>query len=677
MARSRRGWLTGWALLCFLAAPAAAQQQFRCLWGEVFRPGFKSTSEIDTMIAYAVQGNYNAVMPELLAYHDNNGYTSHGAFWKSNIVPWAPAVTTSFDPLAYLCQKARENNIEVHVWIVPFRASTAWPPAGNSRLGTRPEYVSVASADINTGPKLVEGAYQLDPGSPDVQDYIMDIIRELVTNYPIDGINLDHIRYETTNAGYPAHTWYTGSTLYRFNGNSSTPPPTGNTSWDNFRRRTIDEIVRRARAEIASIRTNPRQPVRLTADLIVFGDAPASFTSSSAYGLFQNWQYWMQQGYLDAGIPMNYKMEHCPPQGTWYRNWCGKAILWKYNRHMYMGQAGYLNSKENSVVQMQYALAAGCEGISNYNYWQTVISSLVCSSPGWLNDVSFYPYVRDNVFTSPVATPAMPWRNPATATEGTIWGRVVNTSGTPVDSASVQVGALTAVQTDGAGYYVVTLVPASAGGTNYTVSVTKSGLPGGSHPAAKVFAGDVVRYDFELGGGPPTIQLSTNTIEQTIYRRDNGLNDNFIVRNIGDGFLNYTITDNVNWLSVVPFQGSSGGEDDTITIKYATTSLGFGDHLATITVADPAATSPTQKTVTVIMHVVARGVPGDFNGDSDVDIEDFGVFQKCLTGPGGGLLDGCADANLDGDNDVDSADTQKFLNCLTAPEIPGSITCAD
>ena len=303
------------SLLIGKPALAIDQPQFRCFWAEVFQPGFKSTAEIDTMVSYAVQGNYNVIMPEVLAYQDNNGYASHGAFWKSSIVPWAPAVTTSFDPLAYLIQQAHAQNIEVHAWIVPFRVSTAWPPAGNTRLDPDPgdphdEYLSVLDSDINTGPQLVSGAYTLDPGSPDVQDYLLDIIRELVTNYEIDGINLDHIRYEKTNAGYPSRSWYTKSSLARFQtitGYVGTPPASGNTSWNDFRRRTITEIVRRARAEIASIDTNPRQPVRLTADLIVYGDAPALFTSSDAYGLFQNWQFWMQQGYLDGGMPMNYK----------------------------------------------------------------------------------------------------------------------------------------------------------------------------------------------------------------------------------------------------------------------------------------------------------------------------------------------------------------------------------
>ena len=60
----------------------------------------------------------------------------------------------------------------------------------------------------------------------------------------------------------------------------------------------------------------------------------------------------------------------------------------------------------------------------------------------------------------------MPWRNPATATEGIMWGRVSDArTGLYVDDATVTVTGGPTVKTDGNGYYVATLIPATAGGT--------------------------------------------------------------------------------------------------------------------------------------------------------------------------------------------------------------------
>ncbi|MCA9251479.1 MAG: hypothetical protein KDA54_10140, partial [Phycisphaerales bacterium] len=55
------------------------------------------------------------------------------------------------------------------------------------------------------------------------------------------------------------------------------------------------------------------------------------------------------------------------------------------------------------------------------------------------------------------------------------------------------------------------------------------------------------------------------------------------------------------------------------------------------------------------------GVPGDCDGDGDVDLDDHADFIACLSGPSGGMNAGCTcfDFNLDGDTDLrDFADFQ-------------------
>ncbi|MBI4579168.1 MAG: hypothetical protein HY718_05665, partial [Planctomycetes bacterium] len=68
-------------------------------------------------------------------------------------------------------------------------------------------------------------------------------------------------------------------------------------------------------------------------------------------------------------------------------------------------------------------------------------------------------------------------------------------------------------------------------------------------------------------------------------------------------------------------------------------------------------------------------LPMDFDGDGDVDGEDFGHLQACLTGVGGTFLPGCQDADLDGDFDVDGLDIAIFLGCLSGPHIVADTSC--
>ncbi|HSW46981.1 MAG TPA: hypothetical protein VLM89_15570 [Phycisphaerae bacterium] len=60
----------------------------------------------------------------------------------------------------------------------------------------------------------------------------------------------------------------------------------------------------------------------------------------------------------------------------------------------------------------------------------------------------------------------------------------------------------------------------------------------------------------------------------------------------------------------------------------------------------------------------------DADTDRDVDHVDFGAFQLCYTGPGGGVPSGCRCFNRDGDNDVDAGDFTAFNNCWSGPNVP-------
>ncbi len=481
-------------LIAMALAPLAGAEEFRSVWADAFSVGFKSQSQINTLISRCQAGNYNVIIAEVLAFHDNTG-GGHGAYWNSSIVPKATDISGGIDPLANLVTAAHNAGIQVHAWIVPYRVSSVWPPSGNATLSGHPEWLMVPIGDIDGGPAKVGSYYTLDPGAPAAQDYLVGIVRELTDNYEIDGINLDYIRYVQTDAGYPSDAGYAGSGLARFQdltGYVGTPPVSGSTSWNDFRRQTITEFVRRLRAEVATA-PNPRQPLWLTADLIAFGNAPANFSSSDAYNLHQNWKYWLEEGFLDAGIVMNYKREFNASQAAWYRNWVNAANGWKGERYFVAGQGNYLNPKADSVTQMAYALGQGAEGTANFAYDATADENQNGTPE---TDWTWYPYVSANLWTTGDTVPVLPWRDPNTAIEGTLWGQVINEeSGAPVDGAVVTVAGQPSVATDGNGYFVTTLIPASGAGTSYSVTVDAVGCPVVTLPGALIVPGGLTRAD--------------------------------------------------------------------------------------------------------------------------------------------------------------------------------------
>ncbi len=60
----------------------------------------------------------------------------------------------------------------------------------------------------------------------------------------------------------------------------------------------------------------------------------------------------------------------------------------------------------------------------------------------------------------------------------------------------------------------------------------------------------------------------------------------------------------------------------------------------------------------------------DRDRDGDVDANDFGAFQRCYTGPHGGVPDDCLCYNRNADDGIDGDDFAKFANCATGADVP-------
>lgn len=65
------------------------------------------------------------------------------------------------------------------------------------------------------------------------------------------------------------------------------------------------------------------------------------------------------------------------------------------------------------------------------------------------------------------------------------------------------------------------------------------------------------------------------------------------------------------------------------------------------------------------------GIAADLDGDADVDLVDFGLFQTCFNGPNRTAGPACsADADFDNDGDVDLNDFGTFQACFNGPNRP-------
>lgn len=117
------------------------------------------------------------------------------AIYPSNIYSLSNTVKVNekspeYDILKYIIDESKKRNIEVHAWINPYRISS------NTDLSSLENNTQIAELILNNDAKLVEGkGIFYNPASSITNDLIINGIKEIITNYDIDGIHFDDYFY--------------------------------------------------------------------------------------------------------------------------------------------------------------------------------------------------------------------------------------------------------------------------------------------------------------------------------------------------------------------------------------------------------------------------------------------------------------------------------------------------
>jgi uncharacterized lipoprotein YddW (UPF0748 family) len=448
---------------CPMAARAQTEE-FRAFWVDAFHPGFKNSSEVTTLINQVRAANCNGVVVELRKrgdayYRPNTSY----ADYEPHASDTSPA---DFDSLADLIAKAHDTSggkqrVEVHVWIVTWPiwgSSTSFPTNPQHPYNRHPEWFT----QDNTGATWNGSQYCLDPGHPGAFNHTYRIAINLVTNYDVDGINFDYVRYAGNTWGYNPTAVSRFRSCYGGSGNPANTDP----NWLQFRRDQITAFVRKVYLNTLAHKPN----VKVSADTITWAPGPtgvsAWYSSSAAWkSVLQDWRGWMQEGILDLNIPMAYFDQGGAYTQDW-TNWCNFTRDNQYNRHAALGPGIYLNSVSEAITQMRYIRVASpsgnrVRGICGYSYAVPNNESVDFSTfLGYLtSSPNAYDPEMPGVFDQPVPVPAMPWKT--SPTYGHLMGTVL-LGGTSVDGAVVNLaGPINRSQTnDSSGFYGFVDLPA-------------------------------------------------------------------------------------------------------------------------------------------------------------------------------------------------------------------------
>lgn len=122
------------------------------------------------------------------------------AFYKSEIFPsthilWGEqGKEATYDALKIMCEICKKENLEIHAWINPYRVAT---DITNLELADNNPYI----IDNTLGVEYENSVY-LNPAKKDARKLILDGVKEVITNYKVDGIHFDDYFYPTDDEDF-------------------------------------------------------------------------------------------------------------------------------------------------------------------------------------------------------------------------------------------------------------------------------------------------------------------------------------------------------------------------------------------------------------------------------------------------------------------------------------------
>ena len=139
----------------------------------------------------------NTVFLHVRAYQD--------AYYHSTLFPTGSYAheQLNYNPLAIMVEEAHKQNLSAHAWINPLRGGT---DAVMERTDSSYPVGKWYNDPAKNGTYLVKVGenWWLNPAYPEVRELVAEGVREIVTQYDVDGIHLDDYFYPTTAADFDA-----------------------------------------------------------------------------------------------------------------------------------------------------------------------------------------------------------------------------------------------------------------------------------------------------------------------------------------------------------------------------------------------------------------------------------------------------------------------------------------
>lgn len=362
-----------------------------------------TTAQKNEMVKYLdvlQKNNFNAVYFQVRTMSD--------AFYKSSYEPWSSYLTGTrgkdpgWDPLAFVVEECHKRGIECHAWVNPYRFSTGsnWSTAQDQALKSAGMLLAYTKSDGKT-------TTILNPGLESVRKRIVDVCKEIISNYDVDGLVFDDYFYPE---GIPVTSSAGDYDLWQKSGASMT--------FGDWRRNNVNQMV----ADVYKMVQQQKPYVR-------FGISPAGAACTSAavaakHGIDRcpvasDWQYdgifsdpvaWLEAGSIDYISPQlywktNHKTNPFGPMTKWW-----SYVAKHFGRHHYASHSiSFLNSSNTTSDWEEI----GKQVQFSRDYTENEAPGAVFYSAAYVTgkkQSGFGEWLQVNKFQNKALTPAIDWK---------------------------------------------------------------------------------------------------------------------------------------------------------------------------------------------------------------------------------------------------------------------------
>ena len=269
------------------------------------------------------QTGLNAVMFQIRPAAD--------AFYAKSREPWSQwlmgkqgqAPYPFYDPLEFAINEAHKRGIELHAWFNPYRASNDNKfslLSANHITNIKPEWFFVYG-----------GKKQFNPGLPEVREYIVKVILDVVDNYDIDGVHMDDYFYPYAISGQHIDD---ADAFKKYGGDFQ--------DIRDWRRNNVDLLIHMLSDSIHKHKPRMKfgiSPRGIWANKYQTDEGSDTHGGDAYYEQFADSRKWIKEGWIDYINPQIYW-----PIGYALADFTKLVDWWSdntYNHHLYVGQAPY------------------------------------------------------------------------------------------------------------------------------------------------------------------------------------------------------------------------------------------------------------------------------------------------------------------------------------------------